>query len=223
LRGLLVISGVLLIYFSLPVFLSAYQVQKADDVLGKLRRNEDMTLAELTRGLDVLDRAVAYDPSAGRRLLRSELEAGSALFQHVKLEPDMKTALLQKARADLELGLTGAPASTVDWMQLASVRQALDGPSRNVIAPLMMSIQTGPWLEYLFYPRLRVIVDNWGYFTDEQKAEIQTYASGMWRNARNNRFFGNNISNPIDELIIRNLLRDEPGAQEKLTTWILTR
>ncbi len=87
----------------------------------------------------------------------------------------------------------------------------------------MMSIETGPWIEPAFSVRLRLIVDNWAYFSDAQKAEVQAYASAMWRNARDPRFFGANVLSPVDEIIIRNLLRDEPGAQEKLTIWILTK
>jgi hypothetical protein len=45
----------------------------------------------------------------------------------------------------------------------------------------------------------------------------------MWRRSRDPRFFAQNVLNPVDELIIRNLLRDEPGAQEQLTIWILTK
>ena len=74
-----------------------------------------------------------------------------------------------------------------------------------------------------FSVRLRLIVDNWAYFSDAQKAEVQKYTVGMWRNARDPRFFGYNILNPVDEIIVRTLLRDEAGAQEKLTTWILTK
>jgi hypothetical protein len=223
LRGLMAISGIILVYQGLPVASSAWQAQKADMVVSKLRRGEKMTPPQVTAGIDALNKAVALNPVAGHYLQRSELEGGAAQTQNIEVSPEFRRTWLQQAKADLELALPRAPARTIDWLRLAAVKQGLDGPSRDVVGPLMMSIQTGPWIENAFPVRLRLIVDNWGYFTDAQKAELQKYTSGMWRYARDPRFFGNTVQNPVDELIIRSLLRDEPDAQEKLTIWILTR
>jgi hypothetical protein len=223
LRGLIAICGVVLVYQGLPVALSALQAQKADSVVSKLRRVEPLTTPAIQAGIEALNNAVSLEPVAGRYLQRSELESGGALTPGIDISAEVRTTWLQRSKADLELGLARAPARTMDWLRLATVMQALDGPSRTVIRPLMMSIETGPWLEAAFFSRLRLIVDNWAYFSDEQKAEIQSTASGMWRRSLDPRFFGWMVSNPVDELIIRNLLRDEPGAQEKLTIWILTK
>ena len=212
-----------MVYQGYPVALSALQAQKADAVVTKLRRVEKMTAVEVSTGLDALNRAVALDPVAGRYFQRSELEAGGALTQTLDISQAFRTLWVQRAKADLELALAHAPARSVDWLRLAASRQGFEGPSRDVIAPLMMSIETGPWIEPAFSARLRLIVDNWAYFSDAQKAEVQKYTVGMWRNARDPRFFGYDILNPVDEIIVRTLLRDEAGAQEKLTTWILTK
>ena len=223
LRGLMAISGVVLVYQGLPVALSALQAQKADAVVTRLRRVEPITAPAILAGIDALNRAVSLEPVAGRYLQRSELESGGALTDKVEITPEVRTAWLQRSKVDLELALARAPARTMDWLRLATTRQALDGPSRAVIGPLMMSIKTGPWLEAAFFSRLRLIVDNWAYFSDEQKAEVRSAASGMWRRSQDPRYFAWNVLNPVDELIIRNLLRDEPGAQERLTVWILTK
>ena len=217
------ISGVVLVYQGLPVALSALQAQKADAVVTRLRRVEPITAPAILAGIDALNRAVSLEPVAGRYLQRSELESGGALTDKVEITPEVRTAWLQRSKVDLELALARAPARTMDWLRLATTRQALDGPSRAVIGPLMMSIKTGPWLEAAFFSRLRLIVDNWAYFSDEQKAEVRSAASGMWRRSQDPRYFAWNVLNPVDELIIRNLLRDEPGAQERLTVWILTK
>lgn len=223
LRGLMAISGVVLVYQGLPVALSAFQAQKADAVVTKLRRLDPITAPAVLAGIEALNRAVSLEPVAGRYLQRSELESGGALTETVEVSQDIRTAWLQRSKADLELGLARAPARTMDWLRLASTRQGLDGPSRDVVGPLMMAIETGPWLEGAFSARLRLIVDNWAYFTDEQKLEVRSATSGMWRRSRDQRYFAWNVHNSIDEVIIRNLLRDEPGAQERLTAWILTK
>jgi hypothetical protein len=106
-------------------------------------------------------------------------------------------------------------------MRLAAMRQAIDGVGRNVLPPLLMSIRTGPLLEPLWPVSLRLIIDNWGYFTDRQKADMKAYVGTIWRHSPDQRVFASTINNPVDELIIRNLLPDEPDAQEKLTKWIL--
>ena len=223
LRGLIAICGVVLVYQGLPVALSSFQAQKADATVSKLRRVEPVTTQAVIAGVDALNKAVSLEPVAGRYLQRSEIESTGALTRGVELSPEVHTAWLKQAKIDLELGLARAPARTIDWLRLATVMQALDGPSRAVIAPLMMSIETGPWLDAAFFSRVRLIVDNWAYFTDEQRGEVRLAVSRMWRRAQDPRFFAWLVSNPVDELIIRSLLRDEPGAQEKLTIWILTK
>src|SRR5471032_692515 len=223
LRGLMAISGVVLVYQGLPVALSAFRAQKADAVVTKLRSGEPITAPVVLAGIEALNGAVSLEPVAERYLQRSELESGGALTQSIDVSPDIRTAWLQRSKADLELALARAPARTMDWLRLATTRQGLDGPSRDVVGPLMMAIKTGPWLEGAFSARLRLIVDNWAYFSDEQKVEIRSATSGMWRRSHDQRYFAWNVFNPVDELIIRNLLRDEPGAQEQLTTWILTK
>jgi hypothetical protein len=217
------ISGVVLVFEGGAVAPSAFQAQKADGVVSKLRNNGKMTAAEVSAGIDALDKAVALQPVAGRYFQRSELESGSLSTPYLEITPAVRTARLRRVKADLELGLAHAPARPIEWLRLATTKQALDGASGDVVQLLLMAIRTGPWIEYTFYTRVRLIVDNWAYLSEDQKAEMQKYASEMWRRASDKRFFGYSVFNPVDELIIRNLLRDEPGAQEKLTTWILTK
>jgi hypothetical protein len=221
LRGLMAIGGTVLVYQGLPVAKAALQAQKADAVVMKLRRGQEMSVPEVSAGIAALNSAVTADPVGDRYLQRSELEGGAALTAPLKISLAFRTVWLNSTRSDLELGLAAAPARSIDWLRLAATRQGLDGPSREVIPPLLMSIQTGPWIEPVWPVRLRLIVDNWGYFTDVQKEEMQAYVVELWKHASDQRFFAFNINNPVDELIIRNLLRDQSGAQESLTKWIL--
>jgi hypothetical protein len=215
------ICGAVLVYEGLPVARAAWNAQKADGVVMKLRRGQEMTVPEVSAGIAALNAAVTADPVGDRYLQRSELEGGAALTAALNISPRFRTIWLNSTKADLELGLAAAPARSIDWLRLAATRQGLDGPSREIIPPLLMSIQTGPWIEPMWPVRLRLIVDNWGYFTDAQKDEMQIYVGEMWKHAPDQRFFAFNINNPVDELITRNLLRDQPGAQEILTKWIL--
>ena len=63
LRGLMAVCGAVLIYQGLPVAKAAWNAQKADAVVMKLRRGQDMSLAEVSAGVAVLNRAVAADPA----------------------------------------------------------------------------------------------------------------------------------------------------------------
>lgn len=222
LRGLMALCGAVLVYQGLPVARAAWNAQKADAVVMKLRRGQDMALSDVSAGISALNSAVTADPVGDRYLQRSELEGGAALTPALPISLSFRVVWLKSTKVDLELGLAAAPARSIDWLRLATVRQGLDGPSREVLPPLLMSIQTGPWIEPMWSVRLRLIIDNWGYFTDEQKEEMQAYVVEMWKHASDRRFFAFNVNNPVDELIVRNLLRDQPGAQEVLTKWILT-
>jgi hypothetical protein len=221
LRGLMAICGAVLVYQGWPVAKAAFNAQKADSVVMKLRRAQPLALPDVSAGIVAMNRAVTADPVGDRYLQRSELEGGAALVP-LNLSLESRRVWLNSTKRDLELGLASAPARSIDWLRLATTRQALDAPSVDVVPPLMMSIKTGPWIEPMFPVRLRLIIDNWGYLTDAQKAEMQAYAGDMWKHAGDRRFFALVVNNPVDELIVRNLLRDQPGAQEEMTKWILT-
>lgn len=217
----MVLGGAILVYQGLPVMRASWQAQKADAVVMKVRRGEAVTLPEVNAGMAALNRAVAANPVAGRYLQRSELEAAAGLMQSLKLSEAERLALMKQSRADLELGLARAPARSIDWLRLAVMREAIDGPGRNVLTPFFMSLETGRNIEPIWRVTLHVIVNNWAYFSDAQKAELQAYVTTMWRYTSDQHMFATTINNPIDELIIRNLLKDVPGAQENLTKWIL--
>jgi hypothetical protein len=108
----------------------------------------------------------------------------------------------------------------MDWLRLAVVRQALDGVGRDVVPPLMMSIETAPMFSPIWEVRLRVILDNWGYFDEQQRARIQSYVLETWRHSSDRLWFGRTVRDAIDELILRHMLREEPDAIRELTRWI---
>lgn len=219
-RGLLGIGGVVLAYVAWPVAGGAWQAQKADAVVFQLRTGLPMQLADVVAGVEALDRAVAADPVAGRRLGRSELLAGAALAKDLPLTADQRAAWMKQALADLDYGLGNAPARGVSWARLASARQALDGPSANVVAALMMSIDTAPVMESLWPSRLHLILDNWQFFTPQQRERVAANVALSWRMSTKRLWFAEAIRSPIDELFVRYFIRGEPQAQEELTRWL---
>lgn len=220
LRGLLGIGGLALAYVAWPVAGGAWQAQKADVVVFELRTRQPMQLAEVLVGVEALDRAVAADPVAGRRLGRSELLAGAALTGSLPLTADQRAAWLKQALADLDYGLGNAPARGVSWARLASARQALDGASAKVVAAVMMSIDTAPMMAPLWPVRLQLVLDNWQFFTPQERERISAYVAMNWRMSANRIWFAEAIRSPIDELFVRYFVRGEPQAQEELTRWL---
>lgn len=69
---------------------------------------------------------------------------------------------------------------------------------------------------------MRAILENWGYFTDEQRLFLRDHVVKTWRGTRPEyRFlFAQAVYVPVDEMILRTFLRDEPGAQQELTKWL---
>lgn len=217
LRGLLGLGGAILAYAVWPVMGGAWQAQKADPVVSLLRDGKPVAAAAMTAAIAALDRAIAADPVAGLHLRRSELLVAAALAPNVDMPVDQRVALLRRAQADLDAGLGGAPARGVAWARLASVRQGLEGTSRRVVDALMMSIETAPLIGVLWPPRLQLILDNWVAFTAEERQSLATYVTRTWRIDRDKRWYAQVIRSPVDELLVRYLLRDEPKAQEELT------
>ena len=220
LRGLLGVGGAILAVVAWPVAKGAWQAQQADAVVFELRTGQALDLASVQDGIAALDRAVAADPVAGRRLGRSELLAGAALTTDLPVSREQRAEWMKQAQADLDFGLGNAPARGVSWARLAAARQALDGTSARVVAALMMSIDVAPMMETLWPSRLQLILDNWQYFTPKERERIAAYVAMNWRMSADKRWVAETIRSPIDELFVRYFVRDEPNAQEELTKWL---
>ena len=221
LRGLLGVGGAILAFVAWPVANGAWQAQKADAVLFELRTGQALQLPEVQGAIAALDRAVAADPVAGRRLGRSELLAGAAVVPDLPTTKQQRDEWMKQALGDLDFGLADAPARSVGWARLAAVRQATDGISAKVVAALMMSIDTAPMMEALWPARLQLILDNWQFFTPKERERIAAYVVMNWRVSSDRLWFARVIRSPIDELFVRYFVRDEPNAQEELTKWLM--
>jgi len=221
LRALMAIGGALLVLQAWPVALGSWEAQKADAVVTDLRFERPIQASAVAAGIEAFNQSIVADPVARHYLDRSELLGGAALTASLKLPGADRDALLRRARADLEAGLAEAPVRGIDWLRLAVVRQVLDGPSRDVLPPLFMSIETAPLIPQTWRTRLRVILDVWPYLDDQQRARLADYFVMTWRLGMDRLALIAEIHTPADELIIRYFLRNEPNAQEELTKWLL--
>ena len=219
-RGLLAVGGVVVLLLAWPVAKSALLFQTTDKFYAKVREGRPYSLAELQAGIATVNAAIAADPVAFRLVQRSELLGAVAATQALKVSDRQRLAWQRQARADLEIGLANDPARTVDWQRLAIIHEWLDGPSRDIPPILLMSIDTGPMMSPLWPARLRIILDNWGFFTDEQKARLGDYVVMMWRRTDDRVWFARAVYGPIDEVILRYVLQHEPNAEQELTQWI---
>jgi len=222
-RGLVGLGGVCLVFAALPVARGAWEAQKADDILYDLRMGRKLDLIKVRRGIVNLDRAVRVQPVSGRYLERSELLGGAGLTFDLKVPDSERVGWQRRARADVEKGLADSPARGIDWLRLAAMRQILDGASREILAPLFLSIDYAPYIPQIWGPRLRLILDAWPYYSEEQKDRLTAHMAETWRIApeHDHRFMAHAVYGPADELILRYFLRDVPGAQEEITKLIM--
>jgi hypothetical protein len=220
LRGLLGVGGALLVYFVWPVAWGAWYAQKADAVTGQLREGAAINLPGALAAIDALDRAVRANPSAFNHLDRSELLVGAANGLNWAAPDSQRDQWVRVAEGDLETGLGVAPARGVAWLRLAAVRQWLGGPSPKVAGALLMSIETAPIVPRLWPARLELVLCNWDSFTDAERERVATYVAMTWKASTDRRWFVSVLRQDIDELYLRLLLNDVPGAQEELSMWI---
>jgi hypothetical protein len=219
-RGLLAVGGVVLFLLSWPVTRGSLLFERTGGLYAKVRENKPYTLTEVQAGIRTINAAIAADPMAFRFMDRSELLGAVAANRALKVSDEQRRVWQRQAKADLIVGLGNDPARTLDWQRLAIIYEWLDGASRDIPPILLMSIDTGPMMSPLWPARLRIILDNWGYFTDQEKARLGNYVVMMWRRTDDRRWFGYSVYNPIDEVILRYMLGHEPKAQEELTKWI---
>src|SRR5215813_4687683 len=162
-------GGAALAVVAWPVAWGAWEAQKADAVVTDLRFGRPLDAAAVAAGISALNASIAADPVARHYLDRSELLAGAALTKGLNLPDVDRDALLRRAQSDLQRGLANAPVRGIDWLRLAIARETLEGPSRNVLPLLFMSIETAPLIKQLWRARLRVILDVWPYLDDQQR------------------------------------------------------
>ena len=220
LRGLLGLGCAALAYFAWPVAVGAWYAQKADLVINRLRDGKSINLPDALAAIGDFDRAIGANPSAGYHLDRSELLVGASTNLNWAAPDSQREQWLHMAEADLETGLAGAPARGVAWLRFAAVRLALDGPSPRVVGPLLMSIETAPVMPRLWPARLELILRTWNSFTGSERDRIAAYVVMTWEASSDRRWFVSAMSRAADELYLRMLLADLPGAQEELSTWI---
>lgn len=218
LRSFLGIGGALLVYFASPVAWGAWRALGANTVIDRLRDNKPITVPDAVVAIEALDSAVQANPSAQLLLDRSEVLAAASTL--IGVSDSRREQWLRTAEADLEAGLAKAPGHGIAWLRLAAVRQTLDGPSTRVVAPLLVSVDTAPVVPRLWPVRLELILRNWQWFTDPERDRIVAYVAMTWQASSDRRWFIRAMREPLDELYIRLLLSEEPGAQEELSTWM---
>lgn len=220
LRGLIGLAGILLVLFAWPVAWGAWYAQQADGVVSRLRDGSRIDLPETLAAIEAFNRAVRANPDAMTRLGRSELLAGAVASFNWSPGDNERGQWLHEAEADLGAGLAGAPARGVAWLRLAAVRDALEGPSPEVVGPLLRSIATAPVVPRLWPARLELILRSWEWFTDAERDRVASYVAMTWRASSDRRWFVTLLRSDIDELYLRTLLAEVPGAQEELAMWI---
>lgn len=218
-RGLTIAGGMIGVALGWPIAEAAWQAQRADGVFYALRTEKPVSRAAVDDGLDGLSRAIELDRVPSRYLQRSDLLTSAALAPAPILGVDRETrsAWLKQARADLLVGLAGAPARGVDWLRLAAIELDLNGPSRQVIALMFTSIEMAGRLPPTWPSRLRVILDCWPYLTAPEKERLRGYMVMTWRQSKGDRrLFGHVTRSAADHAILTWFLREEPGAPQEL-------
>lgn len=220
-RGLTVVGGLLAILLGWPIAQAAWQAQRADGVLYALRTQKRVDAKEAVAGVEVLSRAIAFDPVASRYLVRSELLGSAALTPTVDFDAAGRVDWMRRARADLIAGLANAPAHGIDWLRLAAMQQQIEGPSRQVVALMFTSQQMSGAIPQTWPVRLRLILDCWPLLTDAERSRLRRYVEMIWRQSSlDRRLFGYATRSAADHAILTWFLRDVPGAPQELAAII---
>lgn len=216
----LLVGGLVLLVLSWPVARGAVLFQKTDAFYARIGAGKPYTIEEWRAALAIVDAAIAADPSSMRYAQRSELFGVAAATRALKVSDEQRRAWLLQAKADVERGLRNDPAHAVEWQRLAVTLEWLEGPSNAILPPLFMAIDMGRMSSPLWAASVRLILDNWGSLTDEQKQRMGDYIAMIWRKSPDRRFFGTMVYGPIDEVILRMVLQNEPKALDELTMHI---
>lgn len=217
LKALVVTSvaiGGLIIYLALPRLTAAVSSEAAADVLARINHDASVSVAEIERGIQEIDAAIARTPEHGELYIRR-----ATLRQHrlAMLEVDLAIEMT-KIRDDAVMAVTYSPGDPYSWYMLAFSEQAIQGKMTDqALRALRASILLGRSESQLIIPRITFGINYWDQLDDELKSLIHTQISIVLRHWHLIRQLGSYLAGLTDEqaAYVMTIVEATPNAYQK--------
>jgi hypothetical protein len=134
--------------------------------------------AELARNMTVVENALKWASPAPYRLTLGLFEFQFAMT-FPALGPD-RTLWLKRAEQHVISELMISPADGYGWVMLALMRQILIDSPRNVVDPLITSLDVAPNRRELWTPRMSLLMMYWAFLRPNELPIVRHQIRTMW-------------------------------------------
>src|SRR3569833_2337992 len=112
-----------------------------------------------------------------------------------------------------------SPADRYGWMMLALIRQILVAPPRNVVDPLITSLDVAPNRRDLWIPRMTMLMHYWIALKPNELPIVRRQMRTMWEEPRFQFVLYDMAFKSSRKPDLLEALKDEPGALEEIATF----
>jgi hypothetical protein len=172
------VLGAALLWLAVPRTIAAWAGLAAQPALEKLQEDKAPSTVELAEGVQGLQRAISWVPSARRLTDLGLLELAQALA--TAPEDPGRPARLASAEKHVTEGLARNPVNGFAWLRLASIRELRGAEPRKVAAAVMQSLDMAPNTRKLWMPRAAMFLAYWPHLAEDEVPAVRAQLRTIW-------------------------------------------
>jgi hypothetical protein len=215
--SLLLLLGFALVGLAVPRTVAAWKGTEGQPARDRLDVGQTPTAEQLTACIEANTRALRWELAANRLFNLGSCEYAVAL---AKPRQDRERGeWLQRAEQSTVRGLVLEPANPFAWSRLAFMRADRLAPGREVVAPLIMSLDTGPNMRQLWRGRTRLMMLYAPSMTPDELYTVRHQLNTIWTYGPSERPSVLEAAHALNRLpLLRWALGDDPEAMAELET-----
>lgn len=215
--SLILLLGLALIVLAVPRTVAAWKGVQGLPALDKMKANETPTAAQLTTCVEAYTGSLRWVQASFRLFNLGTCEFEIALAK--PLDDPERGEWLKRAEQSTFRGLVANPAETVGWSRLAFIRHNRHAAGRDVVAPLIMSLDTGPTMRPLWRGRTWLMLLYAPQMTVEELLTVRFQLKTIWTYGPSERPHLLEAAHNLDRLyMVLWALRDDPEAMAEFET-----
>jgi hypothetical protein len=173
--------------------------------------------AELADSVPVIESALRWASPA--RYLSSLSLVEFALARAFPPDSPDRAAWIGRAEQHATAALKANPADGYMWVRLAVMRQARMAPLRDILDPLMTSLDVAPNRRELWASRMNLLMYYWSALKPNELPIVRHQIRTMWFVPEFQFFLYDAAIRNGRKFNLLDMLRDEPGALEEIATF----
>lgn len=209
--------GAALLGLAIPRTIAAWISLGAEPTMTRLETNRPTNVQQLGTCVAAYDGALRWKSSSVRFANLGTCEFSLALA--APTDTPQRAEWLARAEEHTKTALLLNPAESFAWARLAFIRASRGASARDVVAPLIVSLDTGPNIRALWRSRTRLMLRYAPFMTVDELLTVRHQLKTIWIYGPSERPHLLEMAHTLDRMPqLLWALRDEPEAMTELET-----